>query len=43
VVEASLQRLKVQTIDLLYQHRVDPNARPWFLADAGSQKRTGPG
>ena len=24
-VEASLQRLKVGTIDLLYQHRVDPN------------------
>jgi len=24
-VEASLKRLKVQTIDLLYQHRVDPN------------------
>lgn len=25
VVEASLKRLKVKTIDLLYQHRVDPN------------------
>lgn len=25
VVQASLKRLKVQTIDLLYQHRVDPN------------------
>src|SRR5678815_2980866 len=25
VVEASLKRLRVQTIDLLYQHRVDPN------------------
>ena len=25
VVEASLKRLKVGTIDLLYQHRVDPN------------------
>jgi aryl-alcohol dehydrogenase-like predicted oxidoreductase len=25
VVDASLERLKVQTIDLLYQHRVDPN------------------
>lgn len=25
VVEASLKRLNVQTIDLLYQHRVDPN------------------
>src|SRR5258705_9743262 len=24
-VEASLQRLKIQTIDLLYQHRVDPD------------------
>jgi aryl-alcohol dehydrogenase-like predicted oxidoreductase len=25
VVDASLKRLKVRTIDLLYQHRVDPN------------------
>jgi aryl-alcohol dehydrogenase-like predicted oxidoreductase len=25
VVDASLERLKVHTIDLLYQHRVDPN------------------
>ena len=25
VVEASLKRLKIQKIDLLYQHRVDPN------------------
>jgi aryl-alcohol dehydrogenase-like predicted oxidoreductase len=25
VVDASLKRLKVETIDLLYQHRVDPN------------------
>jgi aryl-alcohol dehydrogenase-like predicted oxidoreductase len=25
VVEVSLKRLKVETIDLLYQHRVDPN------------------
>ena len=25
VVEASLRRLRVETIDLLYQHRVDPN------------------
>ena len=25
VVDASLRRLKIQTIDLLYQHRVDPN------------------
>jgi aryl-alcohol dehydrogenase-like predicted oxidoreductase len=25
VTEASLKRLKVETIDLLYQHRVDPN------------------
>src|SRR6266567_4328657 len=25
VVEASLKRLKVETVDLLYQHRVDPN------------------
>ena len=25
VTEASLRRLKVETIDLLYQHRVDPN------------------
>jgi aryl-alcohol dehydrogenase-like predicted oxidoreductase len=26
IVEASLKRLKVDKIDLLYQHRVDPNA-----------------
>ena len=26
VVDAMLKRLKVATIDLLYQHRVDPNA-----------------
>ena len=26
-VEGSLKRLKVDTIDLLYQHRVDPNVR----------------
>jgi aryl-alcohol dehydrogenase-like predicted oxidoreductase len=25
VVEASLKRLQIETIDLLYQHRVDPN------------------
>src|SRR4029453_4924280 len=25
VVEESLRRLRVETIDLLYQHRVDPN------------------
>jgi aryl-alcohol dehydrogenase-like predicted oxidoreductase len=25
VVEGSLKRLKVEAIDLLYQHRVDPN------------------
>ncbi|HEX5888635.1 MAG TPA: aldo/keto reductase [Pyrinomonadaceae bacterium] len=25
VVEASLKRLRIETIDLLYQHRVDPN------------------
>ncbi len=25
VVDASLKRLRIQTIDLLYQHRVDPN------------------
>ena len=25
VVEGSLRRLRVETIDLLYQHRVDPN------------------
>jgi aryl-alcohol dehydrogenase-like predicted oxidoreductase len=27
VVESSLKRLKTDTIDLLYQHRVDPNTR----------------
>ncbi len=25
MVEGSLKRLRVETIDLLYQHRVDPN------------------
>ena len=24
-VDASLRRLRIETIDLLYQHRVDPN------------------
>jgi aryl-alcohol dehydrogenase-like predicted oxidoreductase len=33
VVEASLKRLKVETIDLLYQHRVDPNVPIEDVAD----------
>src|SRR3989454_6276373 len=36
VVEASLKRLKVQTIDLLYQHRVDPDVP--IEAEAGTVK-----
>ncbi|WP_392477888.1 aldo/keto reductase [Nostoc sp. C110] len=34
VVEGSLKRLKVETIDLLYQHRVDPNVPIEDLAGA---------
>ena len=37
VVEASLKRLKVQTIDLLYQHRVDPNVPIEDVAPAESK------
>jgi len=33
-VEGSLKRLKVETIDLLYQHRVDPNVPIEDVADA---------
>src|SRR5216110_871090 len=33
-VEGSLKRLKVETIDLLYQHRVDPNVRIEDVAGA---------
>jgi aryl-alcohol dehydrogenase-like predicted oxidoreductase len=33
-VESSLKRLKVQTIDLLYQHRVDPNVPIEHVAGA---------
>src|SRR5438270_4028350 len=33
-VEGSLKRLKVQTIDLLYQHRVDPNVAIEDIASA---------
>jgi aryl-alcohol dehydrogenase-like predicted oxidoreductase len=36
-VEASLQRLKVETIDLLYQHRVDPNVPIEEVAGAVKQ------
>ena len=32
-VEGSLKRLKVETIDLLYQHRVDPNVPMEDVAD----------
>ena len=34
VAEASLKRLKVETIDLLYQHRVDPNVPSEEVAGA---------
>lgn len=34
VVEASLKRLNIETIDLLYQHRVDPNTPIEETADA---------
>src|SRR5271155_1404992 len=33
-VEGSLKRLRVETIDLLYQHRVDPNVRVEDVAGA---------
>ena len=33
-VEGSLKRLKIETIDLLYQHRVDPNVRIEDVAGA---------
>jgi aryl-alcohol dehydrogenase-like predicted oxidoreductase len=36
-VEGSLQRLKVETIDLLYQHRVDPNVPIEDVAGAVKQ------
>jgi len=36
-VEGSLKRLKVETIDLLYQHRVDPNVPIEDVAGAVSQ------
>ncbi|HEV8599483.1 MAG TPA: aldo/keto reductase [Gemmatimonadales bacterium] len=37
VVDASLQRLKIQTIDLLYQHRVDPKVPIEDVAGAVKQ------
>jgi aryl-alcohol dehydrogenase-like predicted oxidoreductase len=37
VVEASLKRLNLETIDLLYQHRVDPNTPIEDTADAVKQ------
>src|SRR6201998_2671407 len=36
-VEGSLKRLKVETIDLLYQHRVDPNVPIEDVAGAGKE------
>src|SRR6201982_3243176 len=36
-VEGSLRRLKVETIDLLYQHRVDPNVPIEDVAGAGKE------
>ena len=41
VVDAMLERLKVGTIDLLYQHRVDPNVP--IEEVAGTVKRTDSG
>lgn len=32
-VEGSLTRLKVDSIDLLYQHRIDPNVEPEIVAE----------
>src|SRR6202162_5198488 len=36
-VEGSLKRLKVETIDMLYQHRVDPNVPIEDVAGAGKE------
>src|SRR2546429_4264037 len=36
-VEGSLKRLKVETIDLLYQHRVDPNVPIEDVAGGGEE------
>src|SRR5260370_19020788 len=36
-VEGSLKRLRVETIDLLYQHRVDPNVPIEDVAGAGNE------
>src|ERR1700739_2205830 len=36
-VEGALKRLKVETIDLLYQHRVDPNVPIEDVAGAGKE------
>jgi aryl-alcohol dehydrogenase-like predicted oxidoreductase len=42
VVDASLRRLQVETIDLLYQHRVDPNVPIEDVAEAvGELVRSG--
>src|SRR2546422_8256458 len=37
VVEAMLERLQTETIDLLYQHRVDPNVPIEAVAGAGKE------
>src|SRR5260221_12395340 len=37
VVEASLKRLRTDVIDLLYQHRVDPNVPIEDVAGAGEE------
>ena len=40
-VEGSLKRLKVDTIDLLYQHRVDPNVPIEDVAGSGEGPDSG--
>ena len=40
-VEGSLKRLKVETIDLLYQHRVDPNVPIEDVAGSGEGTDSG--
>lgn len=40
-VEGSLKRLKIETVDLLYQHSVDPDVPIEDVAGAALEKRTG--
>src|SRR5438105_2173744 len=37
-IEGSLKRLKIDTIDLLYQHRVDPNVPIEDVAGTGKER-----